>query len=85
MLIRFHGPFATAAGGEIRIEIGAPLSLAELIALLPGHLSGYASRFAGEAELSAQMLFFRGGKILKLADLVENGDTVEMLLPVSGG
>lgn len=87
MRIHFLGPFAGLAGGQMEWDLPAPLTLRELIAQLATRHTGFA-RYAAldsDADLSAHICFLREGRALKLADRLQDEDTLQVLLPVTGG
>lgn len=87
MLIRLFGPFEKLAGKEITLKLKEPLTLRELIGQLSSRFAGFAPYVekTTDAELSAHVAFVTDGKYLKLEDRVEDGDILQVLLPVTGG
>ena len=87
MLIRLFGPFEKLAGKEITLELERPMTLRELIGRLSTRFPGFAlyAEKTNDAELSAHVAFVKDGRVLKLEDRVEKGDTLQVLLPVTGG
>ena len=87
MKLRFFGPFFDMAEKEMVLELEELVTLRALIRRVAQRITRF-NRFAGydtDAELSAHAMFLRDGIHLKLNDRVENGDIVNMVLPVSGG
>jgi hypothetical protein len=63
------------------------VSVRELLVLLASRYEGMA-RYAGigtDADLSAHLVFVRGGRILQISDSVADGDVLQILLPATGG
>ena len=87
MLIRFFGPFANLAQKESRMKLEDPVTLRELIDRLSSRFSGFETyaRAKDDTELSAYIIFIRNGRYLKLTDRVTDEDTVEVVLPATGG
>jgi molybdopterin converting factor small subunit len=87
MKIRFHGPFESLAGKEARIELTNPIAVRELIALLAARYKGMAhyEEIKTDADLSAHLVFLGAGIPLKLSDIIRDDDTIEVLLPATGG
>jgi molybdopterin converting factor small subunit len=87
MVIRFFGPFAKLATKESQLKLEDPITLRELIDRLSSRFSGFAA-YAGAAddtELSAYVIFIRNGRYLKLADQIADEDTIDVVLPATGG
>jgi hypothetical protein len=85
--IRFHGPFESLAEKEACFELPHPVSVRELIGLI-GLRYAPMRRYAGietDADLSAHLVFFRDGKLLRLSDLVRDEEVIQILLPSTGG
>ena len=87
MQMIFHAPFDKVAGKSLEIQLTAPASLHEILNGLEvryPEMSGFL--FAKSDELlSAHVMFLRNGRFLKLADIIQDRDRVDVLLPVSGG
>ena len=87
MVIRFFGPFAALAAKESQLKLEVPITLRELIDRLSSRFSGFKA-YAGaedDTELSAYVIFIRNGRHLKLTDNIADEDTVEVVLPATGG
>ena len=87
MRIHFFGPFARLAAKEGRLKLEGPITLRELIHRLSDRFQGFEA-YAGAAddtELSAYVIFIRNGRHLKLTDRVTDEDTIEVVLPATGG
>lgn len=87
MLIKFFAPFDRIVGREVEMEIRDPLPLRALLGLLRERFPGLGPYMEEETDagLSAYIFFVRDGKPLKLDDMVRDGDTLNALLPVTGG
>jgi hypothetical protein len=87
MMIRFLGPFEALAEKEATISIPEPIPLRALVGLIASRYTGMAryAEIATDADLSAHLIFFRDGKLLRLSDPVRDGDLVQVLLPATGG
>ena len=87
MRIYFFGPFKVMFGREMELEFQGNLSLREFIDLFASRHKGFASiaSFDKDSSLSAHICFLRRGRLLKLDDRLQNEDTLQVLLPVSGG
>jgi hypothetical protein len=87
MVIRLYGPFEKLGGKEIVFRFDGAMTLRALIRSLSETYEGflpYAEKKT-DAELSAQIAFVRAGRYLRLEDRVEDADTLDVLLPVTGG
>jgi molybdopterin converting factor small subunit len=87
MVIKFFGPFDKVLGKEAQLELEKAITLKALIGRLASRYSDFVpySAHKTDADLMAQMMFVKDGKPLKLDDLVDDGDTVQVVLPVTGG
>jgi hypothetical protein len=87
MMLKFYAPFDRIVGREARVDLRGPLTLRELIKLLRERHPGLAPYIHEERDhtLSAYVSFLRNGKPVELDDLVEDLDTLEALLPATGG
>ncbi len=87
MFLFFFGPFEKLAGNNMSLALERPVTLRELIAELARRLPDF-KRFAQmdtDQEISAHISFLSQGKLLRLDDQVHDQDTVQVLLPVTGG
>jgi hypothetical protein len=87
MMIRFLGPFESLSAKEVRVDLRPPLVVRDLIGLLSSRYAAMArySEIETDADLSAHLAVFRGGKMLRIADPVYDTDIIEILLPATGG
>lgn len=87
MHIHLLGPFEKLAGKEIELELLNPITLREFIPLLVSRYQGF-DRYAildQDSSLSAHICFLRKGRPLKLLDQLHDQDTIQILLPMTGG
>ena len=87
MIIEFFGPFQKIAEKETRIEVEAPITLAELLERLQYQYPKLKPLLMKEtyAELSAHVMFIKNGEPIKLNDVLIDEDIIQVLLPVTGG
>ena len=88
MKIRFFGPFADAIGKEAVIDLKQDTAFRDIIDMLRDRydvLSPYLSDVKSDEELSYRIVFLKKGMPLKLDETVRNDDTIQVLLPVTGG
>ena len=71
----------------LTVPLERPMTLKEILkfsARQCAFLKKYTA-MEDEAAVSAHLLFVRSGRVLHLSDLIEDGDVVKLLLPVTGG
>lgn len=87
MVIRFYGPFSKIAGKERRLDLEAPITLRALIERLAEAVPGLApyAEERSDTALAAHVMFIRKGRNLRLSDRLEDGDTLQVVLPSTGG
>ena len=87
MVITFFGPFEKLAEKQVRIGLKEPISTQEMLQMLASRYPGFArySVTKNDAELSAHLMLICNGAPLKLADIIEDNDRIDILLPVVGG
>lgn len=87
MILKFYAPFDRLVGREARVELEEPLSLRDLLIRLRERHPGLAPYIHEDRDhaISAYVSFLREGKPVALDDLVEDRDTIEVLLPATGG
>jgi len=87
MLIRFFGPFEKLVGKEVHINLTRKSSLSSVISLLRDQYAGLTPylEYRGDADLSYHIMFVKDGRPLKLDDRLCDHDTLQVLLPVTGG
>jgi molybdopterin converting factor small subunit len=88
MKVRFFKPFDELAGNkEIDLPLKKPIPVKELLAILADRIPSFKSyvRKEGDEVQSFFVILIRGDEILRLPDLVSDGDVVKLLPPISGG
>jgi molybdopterin converting factor small subunit len=88
MRVRFFKPFDELAGNkEIDLALKKPVPVKELLAILADRIPSFKSyvRQEGDEVQSFFVILVRGDEILRLPDLVSDGDVVKVLPPISGG
>ena len=88
MIVRFFKPFDELAGKkEIELDLQKPVPVRELLGTLEKRIPSFQPyvRKAGDEVQSFFVILVRGDEVLKLEDLVEDGDVVKVLPPISGG
>jgi molybdopterin converting factor small subunit len=88
MKIRFFKPFDELAGNkEVDLALKKPMPVKELLAILADRIPSFKSyvRKEGDEVQSFFVILARGDEVLKLEDLVQEGDVVKVLPPISGG
>jgi MoaD family protein len=86
--VRFFKPFDELAGNkEIDLALKKPVPVKELLAILADRIPSFKSyvRKEGDEVQSFFVILVRGDEVLKLEDLVQQGDVVKVLPPISGG
>lgn len=87
MIIRFSGPFENLAGKEITIPLDRKITLRELLEILSRRYPGfqpYAEKKT-DADLFAHAAFVCQGRSLKLDEIINDEDILNVLLPAVGG
>ena len=88
MKVRFFQPFDELAGEkEIDLDLQNPIPIKELLGILEKRIPSFQPyvRKAGDEVQSFFVILVRGDEVLKLEDLVRDGDVVKVLPPISGG
>ncbi|BEQ14550.1 MoaD/ThiS family protein [Desulfoferula mesophila] len=88
MRVELSQAFEKAAGVPcLDISLPGPVSLRELLELLARERAFFAKylSYQDDALLGAHLSVFCAGRLLKLDDAVDDGDTVKLFLPVTGG
>jgi molybdopterin converting factor small subunit len=88
MKIRFFKPFDELAGNkEVDLALKKPMPVKKLLAILADRIPSFKSyvRKEGDEVQSFFVILVRGDEVLKLEDLVQEGDVVKVLPPISGG
>jgi MoaD family protein len=88
MKVRFFKPFDEIAGDkEIDLALKKAIPVRELLAILAERIPAFKSyvRKEGDEVQSFFVILVRGDEILRLPDLIQDGDEVKVLPPISGG
>ncbi len=88
MKVRFFQPFDELAGKkEIDLDLKKPIPVKELLGIIEKRIPAFKLyvRKAGDEVQSFFVILVRGDEVLKLEDLVCEGDVVKILPPISGG
>ena len=88
MKVRFFQPFDELAGNnEIDLDLKKPIPVKELLGILEKQIPAFKPyvRKEGDEVQSFFVILVRGDEVLKLEDLVHDGDVVKILPPISGG
>lgn len=83
----FSEPFIKVAGKELEFAISSPVSLRGLIGRFPPELAKmiHHENAISDVELWAHVMFFNKARLLGLDDLIDNDETIKVLLPATGG
>ena len=88
MKVRFFKPFDEIAGGtEIDLALKKATPVKELLTILADRIPAFKPyvRKEGDEVQSFFVILVRGDEILHLPDLIQDGDVVKVLPPISGG
>lgn len=87
MRFLFSDPFTKVAGKELEFTISGPVCLRTLIGRFPPDLIKmiHHDRSVSDVELWAHVMFFSKARLLKLGDMIDNDETIKVLLPATGG
>lgn len=88
MKVRFFEPFDEIAGDkEIDFALKKAMQVKELLAMLADRIPAFKPyvRKEGDEVQSFFVILVRGDEILHLPDLIQDGDVVKVLPPISGG
>ena len=88
MKVRFFKPFDEIAGDrEIDLALKKAIPVKELLTILAERIPAFKPyvRKEGDEVQSFFVILVRGDEILHLPDLIQNGDVVKVLPPISGG
>ena len=87
MRFLFSDPFIKVAGKELDFSISSPVSLRALIGRFPPDLIKmiHHDPSVSDVELWAHVMFFNKERLLKLDDMIDNDETIKVLLPATGG
>lgn len=87
MRFELFGALRHMAGPDIEVATVEPVQLGDLLEPLAerlGRLVPYGPETT-EAQLLSNLSFFRGGRMLRLADRIEADDIITVILPATGG
>ncbi len=87
MRFLFSEPFIKVAGKELEFPISSPVSLRALIGRFPPDLIKiiHHENTVSDVELWAHVMFFNKVRLLRLEDMIDNDETIKVLLPATGG
>ncbi len=88
MKVRFFKPFDEIAGDkEIDLALKKAIPVKELLTILADRIPAFKPyiRKEGDEVQSFFVILVRGDEILHLLDLIQDGDEVKVLPPISGG
>jgi hypothetical protein len=87
MRFLFSDPFTKVAGKELEFTISSPVSLRALIDRFPPDLIRmiHHENTVSDVELWAHVMFFNKVRLLRLDDMIDNDETIKVLLPATGG
>jgi hypothetical protein len=84
---KFFGPLKSIAGEGLEIELEHPATLRDLLSALPERLHRlipYGEKTT-DAQLLANLSFFKDNQMMRIDDPIETDDTILVLLPPTGG
>lgn len=87
MRFLFSDPFIKVAGKELDFPISHPVALRTLIDRLPSDLIEmiHHDPSISDVELWAHVMFFNKTRLLGLDDMIDNDETIKVMLPATGG
>ena len=87
MRFLFSDPFIKVAGKELEFSISSTVSLRALIGRFPPDLIKmiHHENSVSDVELWAHVMFFNKARLLRLDDMIDNNETIKVLLPATGG
>lgn len=88
MRVEFSQAFEKLVGQpSLEITLAEPITVREVLRLLADRYECFTRypRYQDDAMLGAHLSVFSSGKFLKLDDPVNDGDTLKIFLPVTGG
>jgi len=87
MRFLFSDPFIKVAGKELEFPISTPFSLRALIGRFPPDLIKiiHHENAVSDVELWAHVMFFNKTRLLRLDDMIDNDETIKVMLPATGG
>ena len=87
MRFLFSEPFIKVAGRDLEFSISSPVPLRALIGRFPPDLIKmiHHDHAVSDVELWAHVMFFNKARLLRLDDMIDNDETIKVLLPATGG
>jgi len=88
MKIRFFKPFDEISGrDEMDLDLKGPAPVREVLGAIEKRIPTFRRYLRKEKDevLNFFVVLVRGDEILKLDDVIQDGDTVKVLPPISGG
>jgi hypothetical protein len=87
MRFLFSDPFIKVAGKQLDFSISGPVALRTLIGRFPPDLIKmiHHDPSVSDVELWAHVMFFNKARLLRLDDMIDNDETIKVLLPATGG
>ena len=88
MKVQFFKPFDELSGREeMDLNLKEPKKVKEILGMIEKEVPSFQRFLRKDKDevLNFFVVLVRGGEILKLNDTVQNGDTVKVLPPISGG
>ena len=87
MRTRFHGPYRELCGQELSLTLKNAVALRTLIGMLSATCSELDRLLSegDDAYVSAHAMFVRKGRVLRLHDMIEDEDAIEVFVPATGG
>ena len=88
MKVQFFKPFDELSGREeMDLNLKEPRKVKEVLGMIEKEIPSFQRFLRKDKDevLNFFVVLVRGGEILKLNDTVQNGDTVKVLPPISGG
>ncbi|KPK93657.1 MAG: hypothetical protein AMJ94_02690 [Deltaproteobacteria bacterium SM23_61] len=88
MKVQFFKPFDELSGREeMDLNLKEPRKVKEVLGMIEKEVPSFQQFLRKDKDevLNFFVVLVRGGEILKLNDTVQNGDTVKVLPPISGG
>ncbi|MFH1756671.1 MAG: MoaD/ThiS family protein [Pseudomonadota bacterium] len=88
MKVRFFKPFDELSGKEeIDLDLKRPMPVKELLGIIAEKVPSFQPYLRKEKDeiLNFFVVLVRGDEILKLQDVIYDGDMIKILPPISGG
>ncbi|MBU1205968.1 MAG: MoaD/ThiS family protein [Proteobacteria bacterium] len=88
MKVRFFKPFDELSGKEeIDLDLKRPMPVKELLGIIAEKVPSFKPYLRKEKDeiLNYFVVLVRGDEILKLQDVIYDGDMIKILPPISGG